>query len=88
MDGMGIEEKTREIQLDEMADLHARLSACESKDILLSRRITALEESARGNFNDDPMKQMGPMIWIMVLLTFGPLIFDLVSKWRSSQSQS
>ena len=77
-------EKTREMQLDEMADFHARLSRCESTDIQLSRRITGLEDGARGAYSDDPMKAMTPIIWVMVLLTVAPLVIDLVKQWRLS----
>ena len=82
------EPTNREVQLDEMADLHQRLSACESNDVRLSRRITVLEDAARGHYEDDPLKHMQPMIWIMVLLTVAPLVVDLVKQWRSSPSLS
>lgn len=80
-----LEQKTREMQLDEMADFHARLSRCETTDTGLSRRITALEENGRGRYDDDPMKSLQPIIWIMVILTVAPLVVDLVKTWRSSQ---
>jgi hypothetical protein len=78
--------KTREMQLDEMADFHARLSRCETFDVALSRRVTALEDGSRGHYEDDPLKSMMPLVWIMVLLTVAPLVIDLVNSWRSSQS--
>lgn len=81
-----IERKSREMQLDEMADFHARLSRCESADVAQSRRITALEEGARGHYDDDPMKSLGPIFYVMVLLTVAPLVIDLVKQWRLSPS--
>jgi hypothetical protein len=83
---MDSEAKTREMQLDEMADFHARLSHVETNQVVLSRRITAMEDGKRGSYDDDPMKAMGPVIWIMVLLTVAPIVLDLVKQWRSSQS--
>lgn len=79
------ESKAWENDLDGLADFHARLSRCETFDVALSRRLTALEEAGRGHFNDDPMKAMGPVIWVMVFLTVAPLVLDLVRAWRSSQ---
>jgi hypothetical protein len=79
------EKRAWENDLDGLADFHARLSKCESFDVALSRRVTALEETGRGHFNDDPMKQMAPVIWVMVFLTVAPLVLDLVKAWRSSQ---
>jgi len=76
--------KTREMQLDEMADFHARLGRCESFETALSRRVTALEEGTRGHVNDDPLKDMMPLVWIMVALTLAPMVIDLVKQWRSS----
>jgi hypothetical protein len=84
--GYDVDHKTREMQLDEMADLHERLSRCETMDTGLSRRITALEEGARGHFDDNPMKDLAPLMWIMVLLTVAPLVVDLVKQWRLSPS--
>jgi hypothetical protein len=83
-----VDVKSREMQLDEMADFHARLSRAESFDVALSRRVTALEEGGRGHHTDGIMESMGPLIWIMVLLTVAPLVIDLVQTWRSSQSSS
>jgi hypothetical protein len=80
------ERKTREMQLDEMADFHARLSGCESNDIRLSRRITDLENAARGHHNDDPLGGMGSLLWIMAALTLLPVVLDMVKTWRSSPS--
>lgn len=85
MDETKPEEKSREMQLDEMADFHARLSRAESFDVTLSRRVTALEEGGRGHHEDGIMESMGPLIWIMILLTVAPLVLDLVKEWRSSQ---
>lgn len=85
---MDIEVKTREMQLDEMADFHARLSKLETRDTEQSRRITALEDAGRGHYNDDPMSQLGPIIWVMAALTLAPIILDLVKQWRLSQSSS
>jgi len=82
----GEEMKPEEMRLDELADLHSRLAVCETVEVSLSRRITALEEGARGVYNDDPLKSMAPMIWVMVLLTVAPLVIDLVKSWRSSPS--
>lgn len=81
-----IDQKSREMQLDEMADFHARLSRCETADTGLSRRITALEEGTRGHYVDDPLSGMMPLLWITVALTFAPIIIDLVKQWRSSPS--
>jgi hypothetical protein len=81
-----VEERTREMQLDEMADFHARLSRCESADVLASRRITALEEGARGHYVDDPLKDLAPLIWILAALTIAPVVIDLVKQWRLSPS--
>jgi hypothetical protein len=81
-----IDQKSREMQLDEMADFHARLSRCESDHITTSRRITALEEGARGHFQDDPLSGMMPLLWITAALTLAPLLFDLVKQWRLSSS--
>ena len=78
--------KAREMQLDEMADFHARLSRCESADVAVSRRVTALEEGARGSYDDNPLSGMMPMVWIMVVLTVAPLVIDLVKQWRLSSS--
>src|ERR1700689_3187210 len=78
--------KAREMQLDEMADFHARLSRCESADVQLSRRITSLEDGARGHFQDDPLSGVMPLLWITAALTLAPLLFDLVKQWRLSSS--
>jgi hypothetical protein len=86
MDEPTSEPKTREMQLDEMADFHARLSRCETMDVALSRRITSLEDAGRGHYDDDPMKSMMPLVWIMVLLTVAPLVVELVGKWKLSES--
>jgi tRNA G10 N-methylase Trm11 len=79
-------EKRWENDVDGLADFHARLSNCESMDVKLSRRITALEEAARGRYADDPMAGMGSVVLVMVVLTLAPIVLDLVKQWRLSQS--
>jgi hypothetical protein len=79
-------ENSKRMELDALADFHARLDRCETFETALSRRITALEEGTRGHYSDDPMSVMGPMIWVMVGLTVLPLIMDMVTQWRSSRS--
>jgi hypothetical protein len=76
------------LRLDEAADLHARVSAVESNQVRLSRRITALEEANRGNFSDDPLAGiLSPgMITLMVVLTLAPIVVEMIKQWRSSSS--
>lgn len=68
-----------EMKLDALADFHARLSQCESFDVSLSRRITALEKGSHRS-SDNPMMDM---IWVMAILTALPLVVDLIKQWRS-----
>jgi hypothetical protein len=84
--------------LDGLADLHSRLSTCESVDVALARRVTALEEKNRGHYDgDDPFKAMmgrgglnlTPLLWVVALVTLAPLVLELWQTWQSSQlSQS
>lgn len=76
------------IHLDEMADMHERLSRLESVDVKLSRRITALEDGQRGHYNDDPMNGLfsPSILWAIALLTLAPVIVDLVKQWKSQSS--
>ena len=80
--------KDRDMVLDEMADFHQRLGRCESFEVALSRRVTAIEESNRGHYVDDPMAGMSTMIWVMVLLTVAPIVLEMVREWQSSRSSS
>ena len=79
------EEKLQEMHLDSLADFHARLSKCESHDVILSRRITALEAPC-GHVDDDPTKMIvKAMIWAMVLQFAVPLVIDLIASWHGKK---
>lgn len=74
-------------RIDELADLHARVSTLETNGTRLSRRLTALEENSRGHYNgDDPMAGMSSLVWVAVALTLLPIVADMIQKWHSSQS--
>ncbi len=74
-------------RLDELADLHARISTLESADVTLSRRITRLEEADRGHVNDDPFGNLfsPSFVWAMVIITLAPTIIELVKDWKASK---
>ena len=79
-----------ERRIDEMADLHERISKLESRDVQLSRRITSLEESGRGHFSDDPMHSfLSPsFVLIIAVLTLLPVVVDVWKQWRLQSSHS
>ena len=79
-----------ERRIDEMADLHERIGKLESRDVLLSRRITALEEAGRGHYDDNPMSSLLSPSFLLVIaaLTLLPVVVDVWKQWRLSSSQS
>ena len=77
-----------ERRIDEMADFHERLSTLESMDVKLSRRITALEESTRGHFNDDPISSMfsPSLLWMFAIIALAPMLIDAYKSWKMQSS--
>lgn len=74
------------LHIDEMADFHSRLSTLESGNLRLSRRVTHLENGARGHYSDDPLSGiLSPgIMWALVALTLAPLVIEVFKQWRSS----
>lgn len=75
--------------LDALADLHARVSKEETAVTMLSRRVSALEERARGAYNgDDPMAGIpwGLLIAGLVAVQLLPILIDVVKQCRLSSS--
>lgn len=79
------EENRTEFFIGELEDMH---NTYENRIQSLTRRVTALEEKNRGQYDDDPMKAMAPLIIMFVVIQLLPLIGDLVIKWRSSSLES
>ena len=86
-------EKTWQNDLDGLADIHSRLSTCESVDVALARRVTALEEKNRGHYDgDDPFKSLTgglnltPLLWMVALVTLAPMVLELWQTWQLSRS--
>lgn len=52
----------------------------------LSRRMAALEGKKHGAMDVDFDKLLGTMFLVVGVLQLIPLVFDLVSKWKSSSS--
>lgn len=79
-------QKDFRVDLDALADYHVRLDKCETYQVMLSRRITALEAGAVHRHNDDELfdnKTMGMLFLLMVIPIVLPMIGDMVTKWRS-----
>jgi hypothetical protein len=83
--------------LDGLADIHARLSTCESVDGNLARRITALEERNRGHYNaDDPMAQMkgllggggDSMLTYAIVIGVVMIVVEVIRQWPSLSSSA
>ena len=77
----------REIQIQEMADVHARVSTLESQMSTQSRRITRLENRGQGHFDDDPMNMLfsPTMLCLYAVIALAPVVLEMVKTWRSSQ---
>lgn len=80
----------KRLQIDEMADFHARLSALESGVVRLSRRVTRMEDGGKGSYSDDPLAGFfSPgFMWMIALLTLAPILVDVWKQWKSSSSSS
>ena len=80
------EETEKRLRLDEMADLHSRVSVLESNSLRLSRRVTAIEDGGKGHYSDDPLSGIfSPgIMWAMVLLTLAPLVIEAYKQWKQS----
>lgn len=48
----------------------------------VSRRLAVLEQNAKGSYDDDPMKMMGPVIGIIIAMQLLPVIVEAVQAWR------
>ena len=73
-----------QMRLDEVADLHERISNMATRQLDDSRRITRLEHSEHGS--GDMFGSLDSMMWIMVLLTVAPVVIDLYRQWKSQPS--
>ena len=77
--------------LDALADLSERMSTEETARMALSRRVTVLEERARGSYNgDDPMAGIpwGLLITGLVVVQLLPMVLDMVRACRSQSLSS
>jgi len=48
----------------------------------LSRRVATLEQNAKGQYDDDPMKGIGTVIGIIVAIQLLPVIVEAIQSWR------
>lgn len=81
------EHEQEKFRIDELADLHERVSTLETSHMRLSRRITRVEDGHKGTFSgDDPLSGiLSPgVMWMIVLLTLAPLCLEAWKEWKSS----
>ncbi len=80
-----IQDRNADFFITELAHMHDETEKYKSHLISVSKRVSVLEENAKGSYDDDPSKMMASVVGVIVLMQLLPVIVEMIQNWRGKK---